>query len=151
MMRLAHRRRAQESGVTHRILDEAIGQGGQHAGRQQQEHDVVPCRQRRHPAALGRDLENRPVPQVEREGDETEEREWSACRSRSSTPHFGAVAPAAMTRPAARVGMATSAPGYWAAGVKVTRAHQDHRQAYRGIHGCPGLGNALGAVSCRAR
>ena len=45
---------------------------------------------------------------------------WS--RRRRSTPHVGADAPAAITRPAARVGIATSAPGYSLAGVRVTLA-----------------------------
>ena len=110
----------QVSGVAERVLEEVIGQRRQHA-RPEQQRDVVPRGQGHHPAALRGDLEYRPVPQIEREGDGSEEREGLA-PEQALDPPLGLRRAAAMTRPAPKVGMATSAPGYTLDPVSVTLA-----------------------------
>ncbi len=71
--------------MAERVLEEVVGECRQHA-RPEQQHDVVPRRQGRHPAALRGDLEYRPVPQVEREGDGSEEREGLAPEQALDSP-----------------------------------------------------------------
>ena len=62
--------------MSHRVLNEAVGQCRQHH-RGEDQHDVVPRWQRGHPSVLRGDLEHRPVPQIEREGDQSDALERS--------------------------------------------------------------------------